>query len=69
MRFQTEPRREPSEIIIHVRMLDEGNVDQQEALGVIGVNLIYGAFYYHAAGETDRVAPGKPRARSASRWT
>ena len=28
-------------------MLDEANVDQQEALGVIGVNLIYGAFYYH----------------------
>ena len=28
-------------------MLDEMNVDQQEALGVIGVNLLYGAFYYH----------------------
>jgi hypothetical protein len=45
VRFQTEPRSEPSQIIIHVRMLDEGNVDQQEALGVIGVNLLYGAFY------------------------
>ena len=47
MRFQSETRGEPSQIIIHVRMLDEANVDQQEALGVIGVNLIYGAFYYH----------------------
>jgi hypothetical protein len=47
MRFQSETRGEPSEIIIHVRMLDEANVDQQEALGIIGVNLIYGAFYYH----------------------
>jgi hypothetical protein len=47
MRFQTETRSEPSEIIIHVRMLDEENIDQQEALGVVGVNLIYGAFYYH----------------------
>ncbi len=28
-------------------MLDEENVDQQEALGVVGVNLLYGAFYYH----------------------
>ena len=46
VRFQTSTRSEPSEIIIHVRMLDEGNVDQQEALGVIGVNLLYGAFYY-----------------------
>jgi hypothetical protein len=47
VRFQTSTRAEPSQIIIHVRMLDEGNVDQQEALGVIGVNLLYGAFYYH----------------------
>jgi len=27
-------------------MLDEANVEQQEALGVIGVNLLYGAFYH-----------------------
>src|SRR5437879_1047100 len=46
VRFQTEPHGEPNQIIIHVRMLDETNVDQQEALGVIGVNLIYGAFFY-----------------------
>ena len=46
VRFQPAPRSEPSQIIIHVRMLDESNVDQQEALGVTGVNLLYGAFYY-----------------------
>jgi hypothetical protein len=46
VRFQTEPRGPSSQIIIHVRMLDEGNVDQQEALGVIGVNLLYGVFYH-----------------------
>jgi hypothetical protein len=51
VRFQTQTRSEPSDIIIHVRMLDEDNVDQQEALGVIGVNLLYGAFYYHAEPE------------------
>src|SRR5213075_331309 len=45
VRFQTQPRAEPSEIIIHVRMLDEGNAEQQEALGVIGVNLLHGALY------------------------
>jgi len=45
VRFQSEPLGEPSQIIIHVRMLDEANVDQQEALGVIGVNLLYGALY------------------------
>src|ERR1700682_1829179 len=47
VRFEAEKRADPSEIIMHVRMLDETNVDQQEALGVIGVNLLYGAFYYH----------------------
>src|SRR5205085_5911195 len=45
VRYQKEPRGEPSQIIIHVRMLDEANVEQQEALGVIGVNLLHGAFY------------------------
>src|SRR6202022_1809350 len=46
VRFQTQPRGDPSQIIIHVRTLDETNIDQQEALGIIGVNLIYGAFYH-----------------------
>lgn len=44
-RFQSQPRGQPSQIIIHIRLLDEANVDQQEALGVIGLNLLYGAFY------------------------
>ena len=46
VRFQSQPRTEPSQIIIHVRMLDEANVEQQEVLGVIGVNLLHGAFYH-----------------------
>lgn len=46
VRFQEQTRGEPSQIIIHIRMLDEANVDQQEALGIIGVNLLYGAFYH-----------------------
>lgn len=51
VRFQTMPRGPVSEIIIHVRMLDESNVAQQEALGIVGVNLIHGAFRLHAAPE------------------
>ena len=47
IRFQTQPREKPSEIIIHVRMLDRENLREQEALGILGVNLIYGAFYLH----------------------
>jgi hypothetical protein len=46
LRFQTEPRSQPSQIIIHVRLLDQTNIEQQEALGVIGVNLVHGAFYH-----------------------
>jgi hypothetical protein len=45
VRFQTEPRGATSEIILHVEMLDPVTVEQQEALGLAGVNLIYGAFY------------------------
>ncbi len=45
VRFQMEPRAEPSQIIIHVQMFDPVTVQQQEALGIAGVNLIYGAFY------------------------
>ncbi len=45
IRFQAHPRDEDSQIIIHVRMLDRENALQQEALGIVGVNLIYGAFF------------------------
>ena len=45
--FQTEPQGESSQIIMHVRMWDKENLQQQEALGVLGVNLVYGALYHH----------------------
>ena len=45
IRFQGQPREAPSEILMHVRMLDKEPIRQQEALGMIGVNLVYGAFY------------------------
>ena len=46
IRFQTEPKGEPSEIVLHVRMWDREAILQQQALGIVGVNLIYGALYY-----------------------
>jgi hypothetical protein len=51
IRFQAAPRAEPSEIIIHARMWDLENARQQEALGILGVNLVHGAFYDHARPE------------------
>src|SRR2546422_5358453 len=45
--FQTEPNGPSSQIIIHARLLDKENLQEQEALGVGGVNLIYGAIYQY----------------------
>jgi hypothetical protein len=47
VKFQSHPRDEDSQIIIHVRMLDHENGLQQEALGIVGVNLLYAAFFLH----------------------
>jgi len=48
IRFQTHPLGTPSEIVMHARMWDKEAVLQQQALGIVGVNLIYGALYYRA---------------------
>lgn len=44
IRFQMKPEDPPSDIIMHVRLLDTRTIDQMEALGTIGVNLIHSAF-------------------------
>ena len=44
---QIKPGAPASSIVLHVRMLDDTNRKQSEALGVLGVNLVHGA-YYHA---------------------
>jgi hypothetical protein len=45
VKFQHQPQSDISEVVIHVRMLDPQNVLQQDALGIIGVNLIYACFF------------------------
>jgi hypothetical protein len=47
VRFQNDPGGETSEILIHFAMSDPETVNQQEAAGILGVNLIHAAFYYH----------------------
>lgn len=47
IKFQAHPQDEDSQIIIHVRMLDDEAALQQEALGIVGVNLVHGAFALH----------------------
>ena len=45
VRFQAHAYDEPNQIVLHVRMLDEDAKLQQEALGVVGVNLLHAAFF------------------------
>src|ERR1700746_2046053 len=45
LRFQLQPGGPPNDILLHVNMLDPSNLLQQEAIGILGVNLIYTAFY------------------------
>ncbi len=47
VKFQAHPRDEASQIIMHVRMLDVEAALQQEALGIVGVNLLHAAFFQH----------------------
>jgi len=47
VKFQAHPRDQDSQIVIHVRMLDRENGLQQEVLGIVGVNLLFGAFFLH----------------------
>ena len=47
IRLQLHPGAEPSDVILHVRMLDNDNAQQSDALGILGVNLIHGAFFLH----------------------
>lgn len=44
MRFQRQPGEPPTDIILHVRLLDADGNEQMDALGVVGVNLIHAAF-------------------------
>jgi hypothetical protein len=44
LRFQTEPGGPPNDVLLHINMRDASNVLQQEAVGILGVNLIYAAF-------------------------
>ena len=45
LRFQLQPNGPPNDVLLHINMRDSSNVLQQEAVGILGVNLIYAAFY------------------------
>ncbi|MBF03986.1 MAG: nicotinate-nucleotide adenylyltransferase [Flavobacterium sp.] len=45
IKYQVEPDEEYNEITLHIRFKETDAKLQQETLGILGVNLIYGAFY------------------------
>ena len=45
IRYQIEPDEDYNEIILHIRFKETDARLQQETLGILGVNLIYGAYY------------------------
>jgi hypothetical protein len=45
IRYQIEPDEDYNDIIIHIRFKETDAKLQQETLGILGVNLIYGAYY------------------------
>jgi hypothetical protein len=47
MRFRLTPDGPVNDLVLHVKMLDTNNRLQQEAIGVLGVNMIYACFYYN----------------------
>ena len=51
IKFQLSANAEPNYCIIHVKMRDRSNLMQQNCLGVIGVNLIFGCFFIRNADE------------------
>ncbi|MBL7783721.1 MAG: TonB-dependent receptor [Saprospiraceae bacterium] len=49
LRFQLRANTRPNDLIVHVRLLDNDNRLQQQAVGILGVNMIYACyrFYHH----------------------
>ena len=44
LRFQLDPTKKPNDFLIHVRLKDQEARLQQETIGIIGTNLMYGCF-------------------------
>jgi hypothetical protein len=52
IRFQSEPGSQPNQILLHINLCDSTAQLQQQAIGILGVSLIYAAFHQRSAIET-----------------
>jgi hypothetical protein len=51
LRFQAEPKSQPSQILLHIHLKDSTAVLQQSAIGILGVNLIYAAYHQRSSAD------------------
>ncbi|WP_066759671.1 nicotinate-nucleotide adenylyltransferase [Crocinitomix algicola] len=65
LKFQDAIGQAPNEIVMHIKMHDTSNKRQQEALGILGVNLLHAAYFEHASIEAflDALTYRLPRSR------
>ncbi len=47
VRYQLKPGSRPNDVVMHVRLLENESLHQQQTLGVLGVNLLYACYYNH----------------------
>jgi len=47
VRFQLQPGSAANEVIMHVRLLENDTLLQQNTLGILGINLIFACFYHY----------------------
>ncbi|MCF8303018.1 MAG: hypothetical protein K9I94_07065 [Bacteroidales bacterium] len=47
VRYQVNQQTEPNEVVLHVNLLENDGLLQQQTLGILGVNLIYACYFFH----------------------
>jgi hypothetical protein len=52
VRFQADPQDQPSQILLHINLGDPTAQLQQQAIGTLGVNLVYAAFHQRSSPES-----------------
>ena len=48
VRFQLHENAAPNTVILHVKLLENDGLLQQQTIGTLGVNLVYACFYFHS---------------------
>ncbi len=46
IRFQTSANKEPNDLVLHIKLLDNDTQLQQQAVGKLGVNMVYAVFRF-----------------------